>query len=151
MNLSRPDLTVVSPAMNIILLVSIAGLMLILTSCGGGADGNGGDRTTNSDPAARAVERYLTAKVASDDAALRTLLCSAMEADLPREAASFDSVDARIEGMACQSASSTADGTVVRCEGKIVATYGTEDEDFPLISYRAVQEDGDWKWCGETG
>lgn len=132
----------------IFLLFSL--LTLFLAACGGG---NSGEATTsaNSDAAARAVERYLTAKVASDADVLRELLCSPLESAYDREASSFASVEARIEGMSCSSASSTADGTIVQCEGKIVATYDARDEDFLLDSYLAVQEDGDWKWCGEAG
>lgn len=124
--------------------------VLLLAACDAGRPTDTGSSASPADIAARAVERYLTAKVAADGDALRPLLCSAMEADFQREAASFASIDARIEGMACASASSDAAGTTVRCEGKIVATYGTEDTDFPLTAYLAVQEDGDWKWCGEA-
>jgi hypothetical protein len=93
------------------------------------------------------VERYLQAKVEGDEAVVRSLLCSAMEADLNREVASFASVEARIEGMECQ----RGEGDVVTCTGAIWITYGTEDREFPLESYRVVQEDGEWKWCGEAG
>jgi hypothetical protein len=96
----------------------------------------------------RAVERYLTAKVEGDGETLRGLLCSAMEADLRREASSFASVDAQLEGMTC---TRSGDSDVVTCSGQIVATYGAEQTEFPLTSYRVVQEDGEWKWCGEAG
>lgn len=123
----------------------------VLTGCGGGSS----DAATPEadDAPARAVEAYLTAKTQSDADALRPLLCSAMEADLPREAASFASVSGvRTEGMACRSGTTTTGGEViVACEGNIVATYGAEASEFPLASYRAVQEDGEWKWCGEAG
>jgi hypothetical protein len=98
------------------------------------------------DPA-KIVEQYLTAKVASDEGALHGLLCSEMEADLPIESTSFAAVAAKIEDMSCQR---QGDTDVVACTGKVVATYGTEDRDFPLASYRVVQEDGAWKWCGEA-
>ena len=42
------------------------------------------------------------------------------------------------------------DSNVVTCTGQIVATYGTEQTSFPLTSYTVVQEDGEWKWCGEA-
>ncbi|MFN8450528.1 MAG: nuclear transport factor 2 family protein [Anaerolineae bacterium] len=96
------------------------------------------------DPA-KTVEQYLTAKVASDETALRGLLCSDLEVNLSIEASSFTGLDAKIEGMSCQR---QGDSDIVTCTGKIVATYGTEDTDFPLASYRLiVQEDGQWKWC----
>jgi hypothetical protein len=96
----------------------------------------------------KTVEQYLTAKVESDEETLRRLLCSAMEADIRREASSFASVDAKIEGMTC---TRSGDTDIVICSGQIVATYGTEQTEFPLTSYRVVQEDGEWKWCGEAG
>ncbi|MBZ0300058.1 MAG: nuclear transport factor 2 family protein, partial [Anaerolineae bacterium] len=100
------------------------------------------------DPAA-AVERYLQAKVTGDASTVQALLCLSMEADLNREASSFSSVtDARIEDMTCQRVGST---DTVQCTGQIVATYGTEATTFPLTTYQVVQEDGEWKWCGEAG
>ena len=125
-------------------IVSLAILMVVLVmfvaACAGDQGGGG-------DPA-DAVEKYLTAKVAGDADGVRALLCSAMEADLDREANSFASVDAELDGMDCQR---DGDTDVVRCAGKIVAVYGTENMDFPLGAYSVVQEGGEWKWCGETG
>jgi len=91
------------------------------------------------------VVKYLQAKVSGDADTLGQLLCSDMESNLAREAASFASVDARLDNVSC-----TADGDIVTCEGAIVATYGTEDREFPLSSYRVVKEDGEWRWCGEA-
>lgn len=114
-------------------------LSLSLAACAGDNSG-GGD-------AAQAVETYLQAKVSSDEAAIRGLLCSEMEQFVDREIHTFDSVaDAEIEGMSC---TDTGNGRIA-CTGTIVALYGTEETTFPLTTYRAVQEDGEWKWCGET-
>ncbi len=112
-------------------------LVILLAAC---APASGGDP-------AKTVEQYLTAKVAGDEAAMRPLLCSAMEADLSREASSFAAVDAKLTGMSC-----TLDGETdtVTCAGQIDATYGAEQTSFPLTSYTVVQEDGEWKWCGEA-
>ncbi len=119
--------------------------LLALAACGG-------DNATNADPAARAVETYLTAKVAGDEDAIRAGLCSEMEAVLERELRTFESVaDARLEGMSCAADDpAAASPQTVRCTGQIVATYGAEDTTFPLAAYRAVEEDGVWRWCGET-
>jgi hypothetical protein len=92
------------------------------------------------------VERYLQAKVDGDEATVSSLLCSEMEADLTREVSSFATVDARIEEMQCQ----RGEGDTVTCTGNIVIVYGTEEQDFPLGTYRVVQEDGEWRWCGEA-
>ena len=114
-------------------------LTMILIACGGG-DSSGGDP-------AQAVETYLQAKVATDEATIRGLLCAEMEQFVDREVHTFDGVqDAKIEGLACTDAGNGR----VTCEGTIVALYGTEETEFPLTNYQAVQEDGEWKWCGET-
>jgi len=100
-----------------------------------------------SDPA-ESVEKYLQAKVKGDATQIRSLLCSEMEAVLERESRTFESVSGvSIEGMECQRA---GESDVVRCQGKIVALYGAEETEFPLVSYRVVEEDGEWKWCGEA-
>lgn len=124
------------PAVNHVLrLIALALLALAACTSSGGGD------------PANTVEQYLTAKVASDETALRGLICSEMEADIPIEASSFAGLDAKLDGMTCQR---QGEGDTVTCSGKIVATYGTEETDFPLSSYRVVQEDGEWKWCGEN-
>lgn len=113
-------------------------LILLLAACGGAGAG---------DPA-QTVEQYMQAKADSDGNTIRALLCSEMEHLLERESRAFESVsDVQVVDMAC-----TRDGNsdVVRCQGRILATYGTEDTEFPLTSYRVVQEDGEWKWCGEA-
>jgi hypothetical protein len=103
--------------------------------------------SSSADPAAT-VEQYITAKVAGDRDALQRLLCTSMEADLEREAMSFNGVDATVENMEC-----TRDGNAntVTCSGAIVAVYTGEAREFPLSTYNMVEEDGEWKWCGEAG
>jgi hypothetical protein len=114
-------------------------VVIILAACSSGSGG---------DPAA-SVENYLQAKADSDGETIRQLLCSEMESVIEREIRTFESVsDVRIEGMACEQGS---DPSIVNCAGKIVATYGAEDTEFPLSSYRVIEEDGEWKWCGEAG
>ena len=121
----------------IIVLIIIA---VLLVACGGGGETPGA-----SDPA-DVVERYLTAKVGRDAETVRAMLCSEIEEHLERETRTFDTVsDARIEGLACE----VVDEDTVRCDGRIVASYGTEETEFALSSYRVVLEDGEWKWCGE--
>ena len=94
------------------------------------------------------VRDYLQAKVQSDEEGIQALLCSEMEDSLPLESSSFQGVaEPRIEGMLCER---VADNNVVSCEGKIIALYGEEEMEFELGSYRVVQEDGEWKWCGEA-
>ena len=119
-----------------IFLLSLLLIMISLVACGGGGD----------DPAA-AVESYLQAKAEGDEATLGALICSAQEANLEREARTFASVSGvELVDMAC---SYPGSGDIVACSGKFVALYGSEETEFPLVSYRVVEEDGQWKWCGE--
>lgn len=96
--------------------------------------------------AAGTVEAYIEAKVAADAERIRQLLCSELEATYQAEALTFAGVtDATIEDMAC----TQTEENRVTCEGRIVALYGTEENEFPLTAYRVVEEGGEWKWCGE--
>jgi hypothetical protein len=126
-----------------LLIVIVLG---VLAACGGGGTPSVAP-AAGADGAAKAVEAYLTAKVKVDQAGVRKLLCSEKEKDAETEATTFLGVDQpKLEGMKCVSAGDNK----VKCEGKITAQYGTEKNEFPLVTYRVVQEDGEWKWCGET-
>jgi hypothetical protein len=117
-------------------LVFLIPLFLFLAACTGEAAGTG---------AGDIVEDYLEAKIAGDAEALSGLICSEMAGDVTREAASFANVEAHIEDMQC-----TANGNTVTCTGTIIALYGADEREFPLASYRVVQEEGQWRWCGES-
>jgi hypothetical protein len=100
------------------------------------------------DPA-RTVEQYLRAKVEGDADAMRPLLCAEMETGLVDEVRTFETVSGvNINDMVC---TRDSDADSVTCTGEIVATYGTENTTFDLTTYRVVQEDGEWKYCGEAG
>jgi hypothetical protein len=94
------------------------------------------------------VEDYLQAKINRDTDTIQKLLCSEMETYLERETHTFETVsDARIDDLSCTWEEVQS---VVRCQGKIVASYGAEQTEFPLNAYRVIEEDGQWKWCGES-
>ena len=118
-------------------LIIVLSLLFILSACAPPAE--------QADPADTVIQ-YMQAKVAGDRDTLSTLLCAEMESILTREAQSFSTVEAVLEDATCQ-----AEGDVVTCTGAIVAEYDGENTEFPLTSYRVVQEDGEWKWCGEAG
>ena len=125
------------------LVLTMVLVSLVLAACGGTPSGTPG----SSDVAAKAVEAYLTAKVKVDQEGVRKLLCSEKERDAETEATTFLGVtEPKIEGMKCTSLGDNK----VKCAGKITAQYGAETNEFPLVTYRVVQEDGEWKWCGET-
>lgn len=129
------------------------GSMLIVCALAACAPATDSAVAPAGDEAAAAVEAYLTAKVAGDAETMRPLLCAELESRLPGEAASFSAVTGvEIVEMACaRNPAANAQGFMtVTCTGEIQAQYGAEAESFPLRTYRVVEEDGLWRWCGET-
>lgn len=122
---------------NYLLLILLLTLTAVATAC---------TSNNNSDPAT-AVQIYLQAKVDGDETTIRSLLCADMEQLAEREIHTFDAVqDVSLENMACTDAGNGR----VTCTGSIKALYGSEQTEFTLTNYRVVEEDGEWKWCGET-
>ncbi|MDX1992462.1 MAG: hypothetical protein SF029_08735 [bacterium] len=123
----------------------------VLTEAAGAADDEEADSSEGvADDAAAAVEAFWEAKVASDADTLAGLICAEREGELEMQAASFASVEASLEGMACVRAGDEGDDAIVTCEGHVAALYGTETREIPLGTSRAREEDGEWKWCGEA-
>ena len=116
---------------------------LILTACGGGST-----PASNNDDAGKIVLQYLQAKIDSKRDTLQSLLCASQESNLDRETQSFSGVKAHLDNVICQK---DANANTVTCSGAIVAEYNGENTNFPLTKYNVVQEDGQWKWCGEAG
>jgi len=104
----------------------------------------------SNDAPAKAVEDYLDALVAKDADRLTTLSCSDWEDDALLELDSFQAVTTRLDGMACSQTGTDGDTALVLCKGKIIATYGNEDQEMDLSTrtYQVVQEGGDWLVCG---
>lgn len=113
---------------------------LMLTACASG----------NDNASAKAVEDYLNALVAKDADRLSTLSCGEWEDDALLELDSFQAVTARLEGLACEQTGTDGDTALVLCNGKIIATYDTEDQELDLSvrTYQVVQEGGEWLVCG---
>lgn len=111
-----------------------------LTACVAGSD----------NAPARAVEDYLNALVAKDADRLSTLSCGEWEEDALIELDSFQAVEARLDGLACEQTGTEAETALVLCSGKIIATYNDEDQELDLSvrTYQVVQEGGEWLVCG---
>ncbi len=124
-----------------IAIVAILGL--ILAGCGASSTIGNSD-----DAAGNVVLQYLQAKIDGKTDTLRNLLCAAQEANLDREAQSFSGVKAHLDNAVCKK---DPNANTVTCSGAIVAEYNGENTNFPLTKYNVVQEDGQWKWCGEAG
>ena len=116
---------------------------LILTGCGGGTG-----ITNSDDAAANVVLQYMQAKIDSNKNTLQGLLCASQEANLDRETQSFSGIKAHLDNAVCKK---DANVNTVTCSGAIVAEYNGENTSFPLTKYNVIQEDGQWKWCGEAG
>jgi hypothetical protein len=98
----------------------------------------------------KAVEDYLNALVAKDADRLSTLSCGEWEDDALLELDSFQAVEARLEGLACEQTGTDGDTALVLCNGKIIATYNNEDQELDLSvrTYQVAQEGGEWLVCG---
>lgn len=114
--------------------------VLLLSACNGNAGNAGAD-------AGQAVQQYFQAKVAGDLTKLKTLICKEKEGDAELEAMSFSGLKATLKDANCKK-NDNAD--TVTCTGSIEAEYNAGPTTFPLVTYRVVQEDGAWKWCGEA-
>ncbi len=123
------------------ILVCLGILAILLSACGSAASG---------DPAARAVETYLQMLVAKDSSRLASLSCAAWESTAIMELDSLQAVETRLEGLACRTTGADGGTTLVTCNGKIVATYDTEDQELDLSvrTYHVVQEGGEYLVCG---
>ena len=122
------------------LSILIIGLIsILLTACGGSAS-----------PAATAVESYLQALSARDEALMLSYVCPDYEVDALLEFDAFALVQTTLEGLACEEVGVTGDAIMVVCAGSIEATYGSELRNFDLSEreYRVVDEGGNWLVCG---
>jgi hypothetical protein len=105
---------------------------------------------TSSDPAARAVEGYLTVLVDKDSNRLAALSCATWETNALMELDSFQAVQTRLDGLVCQTTGTDTGTALVTCKGKIVATYNNEDQELDLSvhTFYVVQEGGEYLVCG---
>jgi hypothetical protein len=102
--------------------------------------------------APKAVENYLKAKIASDADKLVSNACKDYEQQALLDAPTFESVDARIEGLSCKETGQEGNFTLVTCEGRLIIQYEGEEpreQNLSDTTYLAIKENGEWKMCGE--
>jgi hypothetical protein len=70
--------------------------------------------------------------------------------DVLLELDAFQGVDTSLDGLACAQTGQQDDATLVTCQGKIVATYANEKQEFDLSkrAYRLVPQGDGWLVCG---
>ena len=119
-------------------LLAIA-MFLLLAACAPRGDGS-----------ALAVENYLKALVAKDSNKLSSISCADWESSALTELDSFQAVEAKLDGLSCAKTGTDGDTALVTCEGKLIATYGNEDQELDLSTrtYRVIEQGGDWLVCG---
>ena len=115
-------------------------LSIILSACGASASGG----------AAPAVENYITALAAKDQAALVSNSCADWEDDALIELDSFALVEVTVDGMACTESGTDGDKTLVDCTGAMNMSYNGEPQSLDLSTrtYEVIDQDGDWLVCG---
>lgn len=103
-----------------------------------------------SDPAAKAVEDYLTALVNKDTNALSAFSCTEWESNALLELNSLQAVATRLDNLACTATGMDGTTTQVNCQGKILATYNNDDQqlDLSVRTYQVVQQGGKYLVCG---
>jgi len=129
---------------NVSLIICLALTAGLLSACGSAPSAAAGPE--------KAIETYLTALVNQDANRLTTASCKAYEEKAKLELDSFQAVKAKLESLVCTNAGDVEGGAKVTCAGKIVATYGNENQEIPLDRrpYLATQEGGEWRMCGYT-
>lgn len=123
---------------SVLIILTVLIGVLILSAC------------AQPDSPVNAVQAYINARVVSDAPKLIALSCKEWEGRARDEAASFQSMNAKLDSMSCTSKSDDGQSSVVACQGKIVTTYAGETRNWDLAarSFKLVKEDGQWKMCG---
>ena len=100
--------------------------------------------------AVSSIESYLATLVEKKADLLSTHTCAAWEEQALIELSSFGSVGTALKNLECQEAGAAGGYTLVQCQGKIVADYNGEQQEFALDRrlFRAVIEGGEWRMCG---
>lgn len=122
------------------LTILMLALSILLSACGASASGG----------ATAAVEGYITALAAKDQAALISNSCADWEDDALIELDSFALVEVSVDGMSCTETGTDGEVTLVDCQGKFQMSYGGEPQELDLSArtYEVIQQSGDWLVCG---
>lgn len=122
----------------VLLSLSVISLLL-LGSCG-----------IKSDQPAKAVEDYLNAIIEKDADRISALSCPEWQMQALLELDSFQAVETKLEGLACQSQVEDDGTSSVSCTGKISATYNSEVQEFDLSlrTYIITEKGGNYLVCG---
>jgi len=102
-------------------------------------------------PAVAAILAYLNAVVNKDVDKVSTLACADFEQMAVQEVDSLQAVTAKLSpDLACAEAGTDGANTLVHCQGKMLITYNSENQELDLSArtYEVSQSGGDWLMCG---
>ena len=121
------------------ILLAAAAVSLALAGCSGAKSG-----------AVGAVQAYYQAILSQNAAQLKSVTCPDFQATAQTELDSFQGVKTELQGFSCKETGQQGAATLVKCDGKIVATYGSDKMDFPLADrvHQVQNQGGVWKVCG---
>ena len=123
----------------LLILAMLLTANVLLTAC-----------ASKTDAPVKAVEDYWNAIVAKDSERLPTLVCGDWEDDALTVLDSLHAVTATLDNFSCAQTGTDGDTTLVKCTGKILLTYNTENQEIDLstFTYQVTQDGGDWLVCG---
>jgi len=124
-------------------LFLLIALTLIIAGCA--------QESSDPEAPAKAIEKYLEARISKDSEAFQGTYCGDFEFDALTEFDSFGAVEATLEDMTCEVSNVSDASASVTCTGSTTVVYDGEDNntiDLARFSYIATQEDGEWKMCG---
>lgn len=123
----------------LLILAMLLTANVLLTAC-----------ASKTDAPVKAVEDYWNAIVAKDSERLPTLVCGDWEDDALTVLDSLQAVTAKLDNFSCAQTGTDGDTTLVKCTGKILLTYNTENQEIDLstFTYQVTQDGGDWLVCG---
>ena len=102
--------------------------------------------------AAKVLESHLRALAAKDDGAFAQTLCSEWEDQAYLEFDAYRGVGLELKDLSCSSGAPDQGEAAGTCKGRIVLSYGSEQQVVELSSraYRLVQAGSGWLVCGYT-
>ncbi len=138
--MQRPSMLKLLPRL-LPVAAGLAVFALLVAACG------------SQDSPTAAIQNYLNARVAADETKMVALTCKDQESLAETEAASFKSLNAKLNSVSCSQAGTDGQFTLVACQGSILTTYNgeTTTRDLAGRNFRTIQEDGQWKFCGYPG
>jgi hypothetical protein len=99
----------------------------------------------------KAVETYFESINEKDATRMSTITCKDWESDALMMLDSFNAVSTSLESLTCRQTDAGADGNViVACDGKLIASYNGELQEFDLSVQEYIVENstGEWLVCG---